>query len=104
MKKRPQIALLTNVPAPYRVPMWNHLSRLTRGNLEVRFIASSDARRRTWWAVPVRAMRFGWQFLYAGEQGGLGSALAMLAFLLRHRPRAVICGGYNSLAAWITFA
>ena len=103
MEKHPQLALLTNVPAPYRVPVWNRLARSTGGNLEVRFIASSDARRRTW-TVPAREMHFRWEFLCGGAQAGLRSAFAMLRFLAHRRPRAVICGGYNSLAAWVAFA
>jgi glycosyltransferase involved in cell wall biosynthesis len=127
LKTSPHLALLTNLPAPYRVPVWNHLARLTGGKLEVRFIAPDDPRQRSW-TVPSSEMHFRWEFLSHAPKGGvstppfqatahqhrsgalpaalieLRAALAILRFLLRRRPRAVICGGYNSLAAWVTFA
>ncbi len=100
------VALLTNVPAPYRIPVWNHLSHLLDGRLEVLFTMTSWPHRS--WTVPADEMNFDWRFL--AKDGGLQSfrgeikvALAMLVFLLRSRPAALICGGYDNVAAWVSF-
>lgn len=101
-----RITLLTNIPAPYRVPVWNHLRRLSGGQAKVLFIAPTESRRN--WAVPLVRMAFDCEFLsHAPDPRRLSSqalsAAAMLFHLLRERPHAVICGGYDSAAAWIAF-
>lgn len=98
--------LLTNIPAPYRILVWNHLFQLTGGQLKVLFIAVSESRRS--WVIPVEKMNFPWQFLSDSlnsnrifvetKTGG-----AMLLHLMRFRPQAVVCGGYAHLAAWACF-
>jgi glycosyltransferase involved in cell wall biosynthesis len=96
------VALLTNTAAPYRVPVWNHLSRLAGDGVVVRFTAAADPRRT--WTVPAEEMHFEWRFLSNGHAGAsLRSGASMLGFLIRSRPRVVICGGYDSLAAWVAF-
>ena len=96
------MALLSNTPAPYRVPAWNDLADLTRGALVVRFIAAGDPRRA--WAVPVEDMHFHWRFLSKAHQdASVRPAASMLRFLASSRPQSVICGGYDSLAAWVAF-
>jgi len=98
--------LLTNIPAPYRIPAWNYLSQLARGRMKVWFIAASEPRRS--WVAPGREMNFPSRFLTraAGSNGLLTEARAaagMLTQLVRSRPQAFICGGYDSLAAWVCF-
>ena len=96
------LAVLNNTPTPYRVPVWNRLADLTHGALVVRFIAAGD-RRRTW-AVPVEEMRFDWRLLSNDHQGAwFRAGASMWGFLVRSRPQSVICGGYDSLTAWVTF-
>jgi len=96
--------VLTNIPAPYRVPVWNCLSQLVPGRLKVFFITSSDAR---WsWVTPIGEMMFPWRFLGRGPNRLLTEALAaihMTVQLARTRPQTIICGGYDSLAAWVCF-
>lgn len=101
-----RITLLTNIPAPYRVATWNRLARLTGGKTKVLFIAPTEARRN--WVVPAERMKFDWQFLsrrpdprHLSAQAASGAA--MLLHLFRNRPQAVVCGGYDSVAAWICF-
>jgi glycosyltransferase involved in cell wall biosynthesis len=68
-------------------------------------LAPTEFRRA--WDVPLDEMRFACRFLTQGKQfssllSELKSAAAMARLLLRHRPRAIVCGGYNSLAAWVS--
>lgn len=100
------IWLLTNIPAPYRIRAWDCLSQLARGRLKVWFIAPSEPRRN--WVVPADEMTFPWQFLANGSSSNrllveTRAACGMLLQLMRTRPQAVICGGYNTLAAWVCF-
>jgi glycosyltransferase involved in cell wall biosynthesis len=106
MPSLPTLALVTNIPAPYRVPVWNELARLTGGRVWVSFTTAGDPRRT--WAVPTQQMHFDWQLLSDGNAGGwlspFRSGASMLRFLVCSHPQSVICGGYDSLAAWVTFA
>jgi glycosyltransferase involved in cell wall biosynthesis len=101
-----RITLLTNIPAPYRVATWNRLARLTGGKAKVLFIAPTESRRN--WTVPAERMNFDWQFLSRRpdphqRSTQAASAAAMLLHLFRERPQTIICGGYDSVAAWICF-
>ncbi len=100
------IAILTNIPAPYRIPTFNCLGRLAGGEFHVVFSALTESNRS--WVFRPEGLDFQWTLLSegAGETGVLSilrSTGKMLAFLLRRRPSAVICGGYHSLAAWVVF-
>jgi len=100
------IALVANIPTPYSIAAWNHLARLTEDTLAVRFMAPSNGRRT--WRVPMDEMEFDWQFLSHSNSGGLvagiTAGLRLLVFLMRRRPRAVICAGYDTFAAWVSLA
>lgn len=69
------------------------------------FTTAGDPRRA--WAVPTAEMHFDWQFLSEGHEGTwlpqIRAGASMLGLLARSCPQSVICGGYNSLAAWVTF-
>jgi glycosyltransferase involved in cell wall biosynthesis len=70
------------------------------------FITASESRRS--WVVPADKMNFRWRFLSNGANSNrllveTRAAGAMLAQLIRSRPQAVICGGYDTLAAWVCF-
>jgi glycosyltransferase involved in cell wall biosynthesis len=100
------ITLLTNIPAPYRIPTFNHLARLAPDDFRVVFCAPTEPGRH--WAFPAKEMDFEWKLLSerSGATGllvGLRSAAKMALYLTGWRPSAVICGGYDSLAAWTAF-
>lgn len=101
------LALLTNIPAPFRLPALNQLARLKGTQFQVWFIAASEPKR--WWRIPVEEMNFDWKFLTKDSDAtslltATKASATVIAFLARSRPKAVICGGYNSLPAWVTFA
>ena len=56
--------------------------------------------------MPTDRMNFSWQLLaHSSSRFGVEakSAGRLLAHLFRSRPRAILCGGYDSLAAWVCF-
>jgi 1,2-diacylglycerol 3-alpha-glucosyltransferase len=101
MRKR--LVLLTEIIAPYRIPVFNALARQEGLDFSVIFLAETDKTLRQW-RVYKDEIRFPYRVLpswrwRAGKNNfllnrGLWSALAELS------PQVIICGGYNYLASW----
>jgi glycosyltransferase involved in cell wall biosynthesis len=97
-----KLALVTEIPAPFRVPLFNALAE--RVELRVFFLAARDP-RRTHYRVHEDEMRFDYRILDAWElvRGGRwlvvsrGSRRALREF----GPDAVIAGGWNQPAMWL---
>ncbi len=98
-----RVAILTELIAPYRIPVFNALSKISGIDLQVIFLAESDPGLRQW-LIYKDEIEFSYQTLssmrwrLAGRNmllnRGLPRAIAQVA------PHAVICGGYNYLASW----
>ena len=100
-----RLALLTEIPAPYRIPLFNALSQ--RVDLRVLFLAERDPRRgfyephRDEWRFDGRVLR--------GPQLQRGARWLLLnrgviRELRRFRPDAVAVGGWNQPAFWAALA
>jgi glycosyltransferase involved in cell wall biosynthesis len=95
-----RLALLTEIPAPFRIPLFNELGALA--DLHVAFLSRRDPKR----PYPVYAdeFAFSWEVLPGRDilrkprwvvlNAGVGRALR------RARPDAVIVGGWNQPAFW----
>jgi phosphatidylinositol alpha-1,6-mannosyltransferase len=100
-----RLALLTEIPAPYRIPLFNALSQ--RVDLRVLFLAERDPRRgfyephRDEWRFDGRVLR-GAQL----QRGARWLVLnrAVVRELRRFRPEAVAVGGWNQPAFWLALA
>jgi 1,2-diacylglycerol 3-alpha-glucosyltransferase len=100
---RRRLVLITEIIAPYRIPVFNALARRPELDLQVIFLAKTDEGLRQW-RVCMDEIHFSYQILpsWRGRVGkhnllinrGLRSALNKL------RPRIVICGGYSYAASW----
>jgi glycosyltransferase involved in cell wall biosynthesis len=98
-----RLALLTEIIAPYRIPVFNALAARDDIDLHVIFLSENDPSLRQW-PVYKNEIRFSYEVLPAWRRRvgkykllvnrGLGAALG------RSRPHAVLCGGYNYLASW----
>ena len=101
MKRR--LTLLTEIIAPYRIPVFNALAARDDTDLQVIFLSENDPTLRQW-PVYKKEIRFSYEVLPAWRRRvgkykllvnrGVGAALG------RSRPHAVLCGGYNYLASW----
>jgi glycosyltransferase involved in cell wall biosynthesis len=97
-----RLALLTEIPAPYRIPLFNALAE--RVDLRVLFLAERDPRRaflephQDEWRFDGRVLRGG-----ALRRGGRWLVLSrgVLRELRRLRPDAVAVGGWNQPAFWL---
>jgi glycosyltransferase involved in cell wall biosynthesis len=98
-----RLALLTEIIAPYRIPVFNALAARDDIDLHVIFLSETDPSLRQW-PVYKKEIRFSYEVLPAWRRRvgnykllvnrGVGAALC------RSRPHAVLCGGYNYLASW----
>jgi glycosyltransferase involved in cell wall biosynthesis len=100
-----RLALLTEIPAPYRIPLFNALAE--RVELRVFFLSRRDPRRGFY--EPHRdEWRFDYDVLGGPElrRGGRWLVLSrgVLRALRRFRPDAVAVGGWNQPAFWLALA
>jgi glycosyltransferase involved in cell wall biosynthesis len=100
-----KVALLTEIPAPYRIPLFNALA--DRVELRVLFLAERDPRRAFY-----ELHRDEWRFdhrVLSGPQLRRGGRWIVfnrrvLRELRRFRPDAVAVGGWNQPAFWFALA
>jgi glycosyltransferase involved in cell wall biosynthesis len=97
-----KVALLTEIPAPFRVPLFNALAE--RVDLRVFFLAARDP-RRTHYRVHEDEMRFDYRILDGREltRGGRWVVLSRgtRRALREFGPDALIVGGWNQPAMWL---
>lgn len=95
--------ILTEIIAPYRIPVFNALARHAGVDLHTIFLAETDSTLRQW-RVYTDEIRFSYEVLPSlrcrlGRKtvlinGGVWSALNKV------HPEVIICGGYNYPASW----
>ncbi len=98
-----RLAILTEIIAPYRIPVFNVLARRAGLDLHVIFLAETDEALRQW-RVYKDEIRFSHQILSSWRwRAGKSSLLinrGLWAALNRVSPQVIICGGYNYAASW----
>jgi len=95
--------ILTEIIAPYRIPVFNALAARKEVDLHVIFLAETDPNLRKW-TVYKDEIKFSYEVLPSWRKRfdrynvllnrGVGSALSAFA------PDVVLCGGYNYVASW----
>jgi glycosyltransferase involved in cell wall biosynthesis len=98
-----RLVLITEIIAPYRIPVFNALAQRPEVDLRVIFLSENDPTLRQW-RVYKDEIRFHYDVLpcWRARVGrynvlfnrGVHSALNRIA------PDVVLCGGYNYLASW----
>ncbi len=98
-----RLVILTEIIAPYRIPVFNALA--TRGDvqLHVIFLSENDPSLRQW-HVYKDEIRFSYEVLPAWRRR-IGKYNVLLnrgvsSALRRAQPNAVLCGGYAYMASW----
>jgi glycosyltransferase involved in cell wall biosynthesis len=98
-----RVAILTEIIAPYRIPVFNALARHEGIDLKVIFLSETDPTLRHW-PVYKDEIRFAyevlpsWRFRAGRSHWLLNTGLS--ASLKKFSPNAIICGGYNYAASW----
>jgi glycosyltransferase involved in cell wall biosynthesis len=101
-----RLLILTEIPAPFRVPLFNALAAEPEVELRVAFLAEHDPRRsyrvyREEFAfhdvvLPGKSIRRGGRWIVASR--------GVLRLMRRFRPDVVIVGGWNQPAFWEALA
>ena len=98
-----RLLIITEIIAPYRIPVFNALSENAGIDLHVIFLSETDPSLRHWriykdeirfhyQVLPSLRLRMGRRSILVNR--GLKKALAQFS------PQTIICGGYNYLASW----
>jgi 1,2-diacylglycerol 3-alpha-glucosyltransferase len=99
----PRLVILTEIIAPYRIPVFNALAARGDVDLHVIFLSENDPSLRQW-HVYKDEIKFSYEVLPAWRRriGKYNLLLnrALNSALRRARPDAVLCGGYSYVAAW----
>jgi glycosyltransferase involved in cell wall biosynthesis len=95
--------VITEIIAPYRIPVFNALARQPGIDLHVIFLAETDPTQRQW-RVYKDEIQFSSEVLPSWRRRvnkrnvllnwGMDSALEQAS------PQAIVCGGYNYIASW----
>jgi glycosyltransferase involved in cell wall biosynthesis len=98
-----RIAILTEIIAPYRIPVFNALARHPGIDLHVIFLAETDEKLREW-EIYKDEIRFSYEVLASWRwRAGRHNLLlnrGLRSSLKRFNPRVILCGGYNYVASW----
>jgi glycosyltransferase involved in cell wall biosynthesis len=101
MKRR--LAVLTEIIAPYRVPVFNALATMQGIDLHVIFLAETDSTMRQW-RVPREEIAFSYEVLpswrWRVAQYNVLLERGLWTSLKKFKPEIIVCGGYNYLASW----
>jgi glycosyltransferase involved in cell wall biosynthesis len=100
---RRRLVLITEIIAPYRIPVFNALAARPEVDLHVIFLSETDPSLRQW-HVHTNEIRFSYEVLPSlrkriGKYNVLLNRSVTRA-LDRARPEVVVCGGYNYVASW----
>ncbi len=98
-----RVVIITELIAPYRIPVFNALARSQGIDLHVIFLSENDSSQRQW-RVYNDEIRFSYQVLSSWRRR-LGQQSFLLNWgvetaLRRAHPDFIVCGGYNYVAFW----
>lgn len=100
---RHRVVLLTEIIAPYRIPVFNVLAQQEGVDLHVIFLAKTDRALRQW-RIYKDEIGFSYQVLPSWRwRTGRGNLLlnrGLWSALNQANPEVILCGGYNYLASW----
>jgi 1,2-diacylglycerol 3-alpha-glucosyltransferase len=98
-----RLVILTEIIAPYRIPVFNALARCEGIDLRIIFLAETDAKLRQW-LVYKDEIHFSYHVLPSWRRRlGRHSILlnrGLRDILRQAAPDVILCGGYNYLASW----
>lgn len=98
-----RLVILTEIIAPYRIPVFNALAQRPEIELHIIFLSENDPTIRQW-RVYKDEIRFQYEVLPSWRRRIAGYNLLLnrgvRSALNRIQPDVVLCGGYNYLASW----
>ncbi len=102
-KRKRRLLILSEIIAPYRIPVFNALATNEAIDLHVVFLSETDIGLRQW-RVYKDEIRFSHEVLpsWRARVGKYNLLLnwGLRSCLKKFDPEAIICGGYNYFASW----
>jgi glycosyltransferase involved in cell wall biosynthesis len=102
-----KLALLTEIPAPFRIPLFNALAAEHGVEFRALFLSELDP-RRTHYELHSDEFRFGWRVLPGRQLRPNGRWIVLNRGVMRElhgfRPDVVAVGGWNQPAFWQALA
>ncbi|HVI08330.1 MAG TPA: glycosyltransferase family 4 protein [Candidatus Binatia bacterium] len=99
----PKLAIMTEIIAPYRIPVFNALAERKGIDFHAIFLSENDPVLRQW-RVYKNEIKFSFDVLPSWRRriGGYNVLLnhGVQSLLQKLKPDVLICGGYNYLASW----
>jgi glycosyltransferase involved in cell wall biosynthesis len=99
----PKLVIVTEIIAPYRIPVFNALALRPELDLHVVFLSENDLSMRQW-RVYTDEIKFPYDVLPSWRRRiGKYNVLinrGVVSILNKLRPDALMCGGYNYLTSW----
>ena len=98
---RKKVILITNIPTPYRVPLFNVMSRMfTREDLDLKVLFYAETYDRRKWKCPLVDARFDYKVLKSwkiriNEERTLFVPLNLIDILRKEKPSVIIVGGFS---------
>ena len=100
---RRRLTIITEIIAPYRIPVFNVLAEHPEIDLHIIFLAETDPTQRQW-LVYKNEIRFSYEVLPSWRRRMRKQNLlvnwGVTAALRRAAPDVIVCGGYNYVAFW----
>jgi glycosyltransferase involved in cell wall biosynthesis len=100
---RRRLTIITEIIAPYRIPVFNALAEHPEIDLHVIFLAETDSTQRQW-LVYKDEIRFSYEVLPSWRRRLRKQNLlvnwGVTAALRQAAPDVIVCGGYNYVASW----
>ena len=98
-----RLVIITEIIAPYRIPLFNDLAQSGAADLHVIFLAETDPVLRQW-QVYKDEIRFSYGVLPSWRKriGGYNALVnrGVWRALVQAKPDVILCGGYNYLGSW----
>jgi len=98
-----KLVILTEIIAPYRIPVFNAFADIEGIDLHVIFLAETDPFVREW-LVYKEEIEFSYEVLASYRRRWRNRNIllnrGMYAALRKASPDIILCGGYNYLASW----
>ena len=98
-----KLVILTEIIAPYRIPVFNALAKIEGIDLHVIFLAETDPFVREW-LIYKEEIDFSYEVLASYRRRWRNRNMllnhGMNAALRKASPDVILCGGYNYIASW----
>lgn len=104
-----RVLLMTNIIAPYRIPLFNAI--LERGNFYFKVVALAEREKNREWELSENKIKFNYQILYGWHWFVFGKKREVAIHInrgvfkvfLEYKPDVIIASGYDDLAYWQAF-